>query len=70
MKKYPFLHNGHVYIVEDDKYQVAYYVRDRLKYKRIRSIASQEWENTIEQSICNDIFWMVVACIERKGRHA
>lgn len=62
---YPFSHQGRVLVVADDRFEVAYYARDYLKYKRVREIGLQTWEEAIEQEIDSDHFWMVAACIER-----
>lgn len=64
---FPFPHDTPVHIVADDNFEVAYYARGYLKYKRVRQIASQGWQDTIEQQVDLDEFWLVVACIE-KGR--
>ena len=63
--RYPFPHQGRVHVVADDHFEVAYYARNYRKYKRIRQIGLQTWEEAIEQEIDNDHFWMVAACVER-----
>ena len=71
LSSFPFPHDLHVYILGDNNYETAYYVHDRKKYKRVREIGHQGWEDTIEQEISSDLFWMVVACFEhqRSERH-
>uniref|UniRef100_A0A6H1ZX28 Uncharacterized protein n=1 Tax=viral metagenome TaxID=1070528 RepID=A0A6H1ZX28_9ZZZZ len=64
-REFPFPHQGPVSIVADDRFEVAYYARDYLKFKRVREIGTQTWQDTIEQEIDQDHFWMVRACIER-----
>jgi len=64
MRKFPFKHDSQVHVVSDDRFQVAYYARGYLKYKRVRDMTRQEWKDTIEQEIDNDSFWMIVTCIE------
>lgn len=70
MTKFPFAHDGRVYAVADDEYQIVYYARDGKKFKRIRRILTSNWRHTKEQEIDDDHFWMVVACIERRQRNA
>lgn len=65
MPLFPFPHDARVYIVADDYYEVAYYSRGNRKYKRIRRLGQQTWQQTGEQQIDHDHFWMVAACIER-----
>ena len=65
MPTYPFPHDARVYVVADNRFEVAYYARGYQKYKRVREIAYQMWSETVEQEIDHDHFWMVVACIER-----
>jgi hypothetical protein len=64
VSQFPFAHDNRVHIVADDRFEVAYYARDGLKYKRVRDVERQTWEDTIEQEIDSDSFWMIVACIE------
>ncbi len=61
----PFPHQGRFFIIADDRFEVAYYARDYMKYKRVRQLGLQTWEDAVEQEIDNDHFWMVVACVER-----
>jgi hypothetical protein len=70
MPKYPFEHDGPVFILGDDNSETAYYARDGKKYKRICQPLWKGWEHTREQEIDPDTWWMVVACIERKPRYA
>lgn len=63
--RFPFPYDLKVYVIADDNYEVAYYSLSYLKYKRVRHIGYQTWEETTEQEIDTDHFWMVVACIER-----
>lgn len=70
MIKYPFSHNGPVFTVSDDDFEVAYYSRDGHKYKRIRRPQFESFDEVNEQEINHDVFWMVIACIERSRRHA
>lgn len=70
MSRYPFSHNGPVYIVYDHRFEIAYYSRLGKKYRRHRDTSCQTWEQTREQEIDKDTFWMVVACAEMGGRHA
>ena len=62
---YPFPQQGRIYVVADDRFEVAYYSHDSRKCKRVRELGLQAWSDTIEQEIDADHFWMVVACIER-----
>lgn len=62
---YSFPHQGRVYVIADDLCEVAYYACGYMKYKRVRQLGLQTWEEAIEQEIDSDHFWMVVACIER-----
>lgn len=62
--RFPFPHQGRVFVVADDRFEVAYYARDYCKFKRIREIACQTWQETVEQEIDQDHFWMVAACVE------
>jgi len=63
--RFPFPHQGRVFVIADDRFEVAYYARDYCKFKRVRELGSQTWQETIEQEITQDHFWMVAACIER-----
>lgn len=65
MTKYPFIHNGPVYIVSDHEFEIAYYSCLGKKYRRVRDTSSQFWKDTRAIEIDNDTFWMVVACAER-----
>lgn len=67
---YNFEHDSPVYLVSDGVYEVAYYARNYCKFKRVRELARQEWADTIEQQVDSDVFWMVVACIQRRKRYA
>lgn len=55
-----------VHIVADGNFEIAYYSRDGKKYRRVRDCDFQQWEDTVEQEISDDTFWMTVACIERR----
>lgn len=66
--KFPFPHDLHVYVVADDHSEVAYYARDKKKYRRERKIGMQTWQDTIEQQIDSDLFYFIVACLERRKR--
>ena len=68
MSSFPFPHDLHVYVVADDNFETAYYAYDKKKYKRIRKIGTQTWQDTIEQQIDSDLFYFVVACIQRRKR--
>lgn len=70
MSQYPFKHDGPVFEILDDDYDVVYYARDGKKYKRVRHFLNQTWEETTEIPVPSDVWWMTVACIERKARHA
>lgn len=70
MPKYPFEHDGPVFLLSDDNSETAYYSRNGRKYKRICLPLWKGWQRTTEQEIDNDTFWMVVACIERRKRRA
>lgn len=63
--QFPFPHDAHVYVVADDRFEVAYYARGYCKFKRVREIAHQTWQDTVEHEIDQGHFWMVCACIER-----
>jgi hypothetical protein len=67
MPRVPFPHDGPIRIVADDNFEVAYYALGWQKYKRIRQLGIQTWQETIPQEITRDEFWMVAACIERKA---
>ena len=70
MSSFPFPHDLQVYVVADDHSEVAYYSRDKKKYKRERKIGTQTWQDTIEQQIDSDLFYFVIACIQRRKRGA
>jgi hypothetical protein len=70
VSQFPFRHDGRVYLAVGDEQVTAYYSRNKRKYKRVKLLGHQYWENTTEQAIDDDHFWMVVACIERKPRYA
>ena len=70
MSKYTFAHDGPVYLISDDRFEVVYYSRDKRTFKRVRRIGRQAWEETIEQKVAGGVFWMMVACAERSSRHA
>lgn len=63
--QFPFPHDGYVYVLSDDRFEVAYYSRGYRKFKRVREIGLQNWNDTLEQEIDRDLFWFVVACVER-----
>lgn len=65
MPSFPFPHDQRVFIVADDRFEVAYYARGYQKYKRVRELGLQSWLDVPEQEIDHDHFWMVAACIER-----
>lgn len=65
MKQFPFKHDSRIHLITDERFQIAYYARGYLKYKRVRDIRRQAWKDTIEEEVDSDSFWMVVACIER-----
>ena len=71
MSSFPFPHDLHVYIIADDDVEVAYYSRDKGKYKRVRKLGEQTWQDTWEIRIDDATFWMVLACVEgiRSERH-
>ena len=71
MSSFPFPHDLRVHVIADDDYEVAYYSRDKQKYKRTRLIGWQTWQDTQEIEIDDATFWMVLACIEgvRSERH-
>lgn len=66
MTKYPFEHDGPVFVLHTETHNIFYYARDGKKFKRTRRANEEDWKFTTEQEIDNDTFWMVVACIERK----
>ena len=68
MSSFPFPHDLQVYVVADDHSEVAYYARDKKKYKRERKIGTQTWQDTIEQQIDSDLFYFIVACLGRRKR--
>ena len=70
MTEYTFAHDGPMYVISDDQFEVVYYSRDKRKFKRIRKIGKQAWEETIEQEVADGVFWMIVACAERSSRRA
>ena len=63
--QYPFPHRGPVFVIADDRFEVAYYARAYCKYKRVRELGIQDWSDAPEQEIDHDHFLMVIACIER-----
>lgn len=63
--RFPFPHQGPVFVIADDRFEVAYYARDYCKFKRVREIGQQTWQETAEQEIDRDHFWMIAACVER-----
>lgn len=65
MLEFPFPYDGRVHLICDERFQIAYYARGYLKYKRVRDTTRQTWKDTIEEEVDSDAFWMVVACIER-----
>jgi hypothetical protein len=65
MPQYPFPHHGPVYTIYDHEFEVAYYVRNRKKYRRVRHAPTQKWEDVPEHLIDNDTFWCGVAIAER-----
>lgn len=68
--KYPFPHDAKVFLVSDTEFEIVYYSRGYQKYKRIRERETQTWEDTIEQEISLDMFWFIVACVEKSSYHA
>lgn len=70
MTEYTFAHDGPVYLISDDHFEVAYYSRDKRKFKRIRKITSCGWKDTIELEVADGVFWMIVACVEKSSHHA
>lgn len=64
MSSFPFPHDAQVFVIADERFEVAYYARDCCKYKRVREFGLQTWLDVPEQEISPDHFWMVVACIE------
>ena len=68
MSSFPFPHDLQVHVIADDRFEVAYYARDKKKYKRIRKIGTQTWQDTIEQEVDSGLFYFVVACIERRKK--
>lgn len=65
MEHYTFAHKGPVYIVRNHCFEIAYYSHLGKKYRRIRDIDFDTWEETKAVEVDNDTFWMVVACVER-----
>lgn len=70
MPEYPFEHKGPVHLASTDNYEHAYYYRDGKFYTCYRQAPLWRWEIGAEKEIEQDIFWMTVACIERKPHHA
>lgn len=70
MRTYPFAHDGPVYIVCDHDFEIAYYSRLGKKYRRVRKVIADIWEDTTEEEVDNLTFWVVVACAEMRRRHA
>jgi hypothetical protein len=70
MSRFTFKHDSKVYLAVGDKFETAYYSRDKRKYKRTKRIGLDRWEHAPEIPVTDDHFWMVVACIERKPRYA
>lgn len=62
---FSFPHQGRVFVLADDRFEIAYYARDYCKFKRVRELGLQTWQDTVEQEIDQDHFWTVCACIER-----
>lgn len=67
MSQDPFPHDGPIYIVADDRFEVAYYSRGYCKFKRVRELGLQTWQETTPIEIGADQFFMVIACIERRA---
>lgn len=65
MSSFPFPHDARVFVIADDRFEVAYYAHGHLKFKRVREIGLQTWLDVPEQEIDGDHFWMAVACLER-----
>lgn len=70
MSEYTFAHDGPVYVSKHNDFDVAYYARDGKKYKRWRYVPGGQWNDANEQEITDDMFWMAIACIEWKAKHA
>jgi len=70
MTKFPFAHDGPIMRILDDDFDIVHYARDGRKYRRVRRLPSQAWDDTTEREISNDEFWMILACIERRDRNA
>lgn len=70
MPKYPFKHDGPVYLVQDDDFEIAYYSRNKRKLRRVRKKPNETWAMTVEREIDNETFWMVIALVEMRGHHA
>lgn len=68
MPQYPFPYDLQVHVIADDRFEVAYYAYNKKKYKRIREIATQTWQDTEAQEVDSGLFFFVVACIERRKR--
>lgn len=65
MPQFPFPHDGPVYTVSDERFEVAYYSLCHVKFKRVREHGKQSWLQVEPQEIDADHFWMVAACTER-----
>ena len=70
MKEHTFVYDGPMYMISDDQFEVIYYSRDKRKFKRVREIGKQAWEETIEQEVAGGVFWMIVAYVEKSSHHA
>lgn len=70
MPIYPFDHDSPIYLIYDDNFETAYYVRDRKKYRRLREVEKEEWSLTTEEEVNDDTFWIVVTLIEMRTRNA
>ncbi len=70
MPQFTFPHNGPVYMIYDDHFEIAYYAREGKKYRRVRNIERQPWRETAEREVDNETFWMVIRMVELRGRYA
>jgi hypothetical protein len=66
--EFPFPYDVQVHVVAGDRFEVALYARDKKKYRRVRELGIQSWQDAPEQEITADHFYMLVACIQRRKR--
>lgn len=59
---------GPVYFIHDDRFEVALYSHDGKKYRAVRELSGQTWEEAEKKEITSEHFYMLVACVERRKK--